>query len=238
MCLMKSIKGQHLAFVFTSQGLKRALDAELFFTWNQLEANWKVIEYFWLAGRAATGISKQCTCIVDPYTVQSAIQNMAIVAERLRRLTRNQLGSPRAGSSPADCGVQEIFLGSIIIFLDFEKKSSPIPFSPKMRSWAAIMMNRTGSAVPVSWHLLLDICCLPSDIHYNQNGYRDSYPITDKKCKARSESWSQIVPSVLKQLRLQTLSWRTRWPLDLDMAARYGWLSLERWGGHMVCCTR
>ena len=28
---------------------------------------------------------------------------MAIVAERLRRLTRNQLGSPRAGSSPADC---------------------------------------------------------------------------------------------------------------------------------------
>jgi hypothetical protein len=41
--------------------------------------------------------------------VKFRLVNMAIVAERLRRLTRNQksrhqLGSPRAGSSPADCG--------------------------------------------------------------------------------------------------------------------------------------
>ena len=34
----------------------------------------------------------------------------ADVAERLRRLTRNQLGSPRAGSSPAVCERAALFL--------------------------------------------------------------------------------------------------------------------------------
>ena len=30
--------------------------------------------------------------------------NAAVVAEWLRRLTRNQMGIARAGSNPADCG--------------------------------------------------------------------------------------------------------------------------------------
>ena len=39
----------------------------------------------------------------------------ADVAERLRRLTRNQLGSPRAGSSPAVCERAALFLLKAVI---------------------------------------------------------------------------------------------------------------------------
>ena len=41
----------------------------------------------------------------------------AVMAEWLRRLTRNQMGSSRAGSNPADCDFVHIFLVSVNAFI-------------------------------------------------------------------------------------------------------------------------
>ena len=47
----------------------------------------------------------------------------ADVAEWLRRLTRNQLGSPRAGSSPAVCGKPIFYFASISFRVIFRSRS-------------------------------------------------------------------------------------------------------------------
>ena len=43
----------------------------------------------------------------------NTVINRAVVAEWLRRLTRNQLGSARAGSNPADCEFLFVFCNAV-----------------------------------------------------------------------------------------------------------------------------
>ena len=57
---------------------------------------------------------------------------VAVVAEWLRRLTRNQIPSGSAGSSPADC--EEIFLKIYIyIIIDLHKQTSLLVHFPTKR---------------------------------------------------------------------------------------------------------
>jgi hypothetical protein len=77
-----------------------------------------------------------------------SIVRSAFVAERLRRQTRNLLGSPRAGSNPAECGntaqtrcESVIFLILAVLLLSFEHilplhfaRGSPINFFSDRRT--------------------------------------------------------------------------------------------------------
>ena len=46
--------------------------------------------------------------LVYEQNADSRLHRLAFVAERLRRQTRNLLGSPRAGSNPAECALSSV----------------------------------------------------------------------------------------------------------------------------------
>jgi hypothetical protein len=80
-------------------------------------------------------------------------KHLAIVAERLRRLTRNQLGSPRAGSSPADCesflGVHQLFFLLLLAHHGIDIHYSTLILS-RMRDFRnPCLIKHLSSEVPI-----------------------------------------------------------------------------------------
>ena len=92
------------------------------------------------------------------------------MAERLRRLTRNQLGSPRAGSSPADCDTgtsnpfttqkKEVFTTLLLtcFFSPAEVLSPPSLLQRAQYHWAMRPLGHF-SAIAASTTMMLSCQC-------------------------------------------------------------------------------
>ena len=79
-----------------------------------------------------------CNSFHSP-TTKNLLYNVAVVAEWLRRLTRNQIPSGSVGSNPTDC--EEHFLPFAGIIVAFYANGSVVPFSRQNRKFPLLKQS-------------------------------------------------------------------------------------------------